>query len=137
MTKSLALAIALLASIPALAAEKVLTLHLECGKATFSGLICHKMTMTDPPGATFNGQRKPIMTLGPTEVQSAQKSVDEQTKQQVLSLHLSEAAAKKFAHITKSNVKKRLAIVLDKEVLTAPVIQTEIAGGNLQITAGT
>jgi len=37
--------------------------------------------------------------------------------------------AKKFAEITRNNVKRRLAIVLDGKVKTAPVIEEEIATG--------
>ncbi|MGC8766752.1 MAG: protein translocase subunit SecD [Brevinematia bacterium] len=39
-----------------------------------------------------------------------------------------------FADVTKNNVGKRLAIVLDGRVRSAPVIQTEILGGRGQIT---
>jgi protein-export membrane protein SecD len=39
-----------------------------------------------------------------------------------------------FADVTKNNVGKRLAIVLDEKVRSAPVIQTEILGGKGQIT---
>jgi preprotein translocase subunit SecD len=39
-----------------------------------------------------------------------------------------------FQQITRENVKKRLAIVLDKNVYSAPVIQDEISGGRAQIT---
>lgn len=39
-----------------------------------------------------------------------------------------------FADVTKNNVGKRLAIVLDGRVRSAPVIQTEILGGKGQIT---
>lgn len=39
-----------------------------------------------------------------------------------------------FAEVTRNNVGKRLAIVLDGRVRSAPVIQTEILGGRGQIT---
>jgi preprotein translocase subunit SecD len=39
-----------------------------------------------------------------------------------------------FQEITRANVKKRLAIVLDDNVYSAPVIQEEIAGGRAQVT---
>jgi preprotein translocase subunit SecD len=42
--------------------------------------------------------------------------------------------AKQFEDITGRNVKKRLAIVLDGNVYSAPVIQEKISGGNAQIT---
>jgi preprotein translocase subunit SecD len=42
--------------------------------------------------------------------------------------------AKDFDRITGENVKKRLAIILDDVVYSAPVIQERISGGNAQIT---
>ena len=39
-----------------------------------------------------------------------------------------------FQQVTRENIKKRLAIVLDNNVYSAPVIQDEIAGGRAQIT---
>ena len=42
--------------------------------------------------------------------------------------------AKMFATITGANVKRRLAITLDGEVYSAPVIQERISGGNAQIS---
>jgi len=42
--------------------------------------------------------------------------------------------ARLFARITEANVKKRLAIVLDDHVYSAPVIQEKIAGGSARIT---
>jgi SecD/SecF fusion protein len=41
-----------------------------------------------------------------------------------------------FAEITAANIGQRFAVVLDGEVLTAPVIQTAIPGGQGQITGG-
>ncbi|MBO7130680.1 MAG: protein translocase subunit SecD, partial [Fibrobacterales bacterium] len=42
--------------------------------------------------------------------------------------------AKKFATVTGNNIKRQLAIVLDNQVVSAPVIQTRIPNGNAQIT---
>ena len=42
--------------------------------------------------------------------------------------------AQQFEKITGENVKKRLAIILDNNIYSAPVIQDKIAGGNAQIT---
>jgi len=39
-----------------------------------------------------------------------------------------------FATVTGNNIKRRLAIVLDGQVISAPVIQDRIANGNAQIT---
>jgi preprotein translocase subunit SecD len=42
----------------------------------------------------------------------------------------------KFEEITGNNIKRRFAIILDKKVESAPVIQSKISGGHGQITLG-
>ena len=51
-----------------------------------------------------------------------------------VSITFNKLGARRFRDITRQNVRKRLAIVLDKNVYSAPVIQEEIAGGQAQIT---
>jgi preprotein translocase subunit SecD len=51
-----------------------------------------------------------------------------------VALSLNDEGARKFARTTGANVGKRLAIVLDKRVYSAPVIQTKIIGGRATIT---
>jgi SecD/SecF fusion protein len=47
---------------------------------------------------------------------------------------LTDDGAKRFADVTQNNIKQRLAIVLDHELYSAPVIQSAILSGNGQIT---
>jgi len=47
---------------------------------------------------------------------------------------LTDDGAKRFADVTQNNIKQRLAIVLDHELYSAPVIQSAILTGNGQIT---
>lgn len=51
-----------------------------------------------------------------------------------VSLTFNSRGARLFEKITGENIKKRLAIVLDNKVNSAPVIQDRIAGGRAQIT---
>lgn len=51
-----------------------------------------------------------------------------------VSVDFNRRGAEQFARITGENVKKRLAIILDEVVRSAPVIQERIAGGKAQIT---
>ena len=51
-----------------------------------------------------------------------------------VSLDFDNRGARLFDQITAENVKKRLAIVLDNNVYSAPVIQERISGGKAQIT---
>ncbi|MBI4839343.1 MAG: protein translocase subunit SecD [Nitrospirae bacterium] len=51
-----------------------------------------------------------------------------------VSISFNAVGAKLFEDITAANIKKRLAIILDRNVYSAPVIQEKIAGGNAQIS---
>jgi preprotein translocase subunit SecD len=51
-----------------------------------------------------------------------------------VSITFDKKGARLFERITADNVKKRLAIVLDDNVYSAPVIQEKIAGGEARIT---
>jgi preprotein translocase subunit SecD len=51
-----------------------------------------------------------------------------------VSLNFNSVGAMIFQQVTRENIKKRLAIVLDSNVYSAPVIQDEIPGGRAQIT---
>jgi len=54
--------------------------------------------------------------------------------QAYVSLNFNTTGARQFARITEENVGKRLAIVLDGSVYSAPVIQDKISGGRAIIT---
>ncbi len=51
-----------------------------------------------------------------------------------VSISFNSEGAKLFDEVTAANVKKRLAIILDNTIYSAPVIQERISGGNAQIT---
>lgn len=53
-----------------------------------------------------------------------------------VSLKFTGIGGKRFAEVTGNNIKKRMAIVLDDVVESAPVIQTKISGGSASITLG-
>jgi SecD/SecF fusion protein len=59
---------------------------------------------------------------------------DSQTGQTVVNFRFDSVGARQFGDVTKENVGRRFAIVLDKEVLTDPVIQSVILGGSGQIS---
>lgn len=52
----------------------------------------------------------------------------------IVELSFNRAGAKKFADITTKHVKQRLAIILDKKIISAPTIQEPITGGQAVIT---
>jgi preprotein translocase subunit SecD len=64
----------------------------------------------------------------------AKVSLDSRFGEPYVSIAFNAEGAKRFEEITGANVKKRLAIILDNNVYSAPVIQEKIAGGSAQIT---
>ena len=64
----------------------------------------------------------------------AQPRMDNQANQTVVSFSLDRVGAKKFAKATSSGVGKRLAIILDGKIISAPNIVEPIIGGSGQIT---
>ncbi len=54
--------------------------------------------------------------------------------QAVVGLEFNDEGGKKFADLTARNIGRQIAIVLDGDVLTAPVVQEAITGGRAQIS---
>jgi preprotein translocase subunit SecD len=70
----------------------------------------------------------------------AQAGFDSQTQEPAVHLTLDSTGARIFRDVTRENVGNRMAILLIErgkgEVITAPVIRTEIGGGRVQISGG-
>ena len=84
-------------------------------------------------------RRVPFLLKGKTlmtgeYLKDARVSIDSQFNEPYVALEFDEVGGKLFEQITGSNVKKRLAIILDDNVYSAPVIQERIPGGRAQIT---
>ena len=77
-------------------------------------------------GETLVISRKPV--VGGENLTDAQPSFQE--GQPVVSFKFNTLGGKKFGEATKNNIGERLAIVLDNEVISAPVIQSAILGGS-------
>ena len=88
-----------------------------------------------------NGQpvivKKQVILTG-ENLTDAQPGFDSQTQEPTVNLTLDGKGARIFRDVTRENVNKRMAIILFEkgkgEVVTAPVIRTEIAGGRVQIS---
>ena len=88
-----------------------------------------------------NGQavvvKKQVMLTG-ENLTDAQPGFDNQTQEAAVHLTLDAKGARIFKDVTRENVGKRMAILLFEkgkgEVVTAPVIRTEIGGGRVQIS---
>ena len=71
--------------------------------------------------------RKRVMVSGDTLVDSAATFQDNQP---VVSFRFDSVGAKRFGDVTAKNVRKPFAIVLDRRVISAPVIREPILGGS-------
>ena len=81
--------------------------------------------------------KKQVILTG-ENLTDAQPGFDGQTQEPTVNLTLDAKGARIFRDVTRENVNKRMAIILFEkgkgEVVTAPVIRTEIAGGRVQIS---
>ncbi len=91
-----------------------------------------------PPEATFAALPQFFENTGLTGKELkraiAAPSKDPQKPGYSVDLEFNDAGAKKFDEITKNNLGKPLAIFLDEEQVSAPIIETEISDGHAQIT---
>ncbi|MBF6618584.1 protein translocase subunit SecD [Pollutimonas thiosulfatoxidans] len=91
---------------------------------------------TDRDGRPLLLRRQVILTG--ENLQDAQPGRDQQTQQPSVNLTLDSKGSRIFRDVTRNNINKRMAIVLFEkgqgEVVTAPVIRSEIPGGQVQIT---
>jgi len=70
------------------------------------------------------------------DLSTAKVSIDQSTSEPYVSVTFTDAGSRAFAELTEHNVGKRLAIVLDGNVYSAPVIRERIPSGQAQITGG-
>lgn len=87
-------------------------------------------------GAPLLVRRTPVLTG--ERLTDAQPGFDGQTGEPAVHLTLDSQGARIFQQVTRENVNRRMAILLiekgSAEVVTAPVIRTEIGGGRVQIS---
>ena len=81
--------------------------------------------------------RRQVILTG-ENLQDAQPGRDPQTQQPTVNLTLDAKGARIFRDVTRDNIGRRMAIVLFEQgkgqVVTAPVIRSEIGGGQVQIS---
>lgn len=66
-------------------------------------------------------------------VTDAYATFDQMTNRPMVLMYMSSEGAERWAKITGANIGKRIAIVLDGEVYSAPVVRSKITGGSSQI----
>ncbi len=76
---------------------------------------------------------KRVLVSG-ADLTDAQPGFDPRTNEPIVSFRFNTSGARKFAEVTQQNVGKPFAIVLDNQVISAPVIREPILGGSGQIS---
>ncbi|MBO1074362.1 protein translocase subunit SecD [Roseomonas marmotae] len=97
---------------------------------------------TPPPGVEFlegeqPGQRYPVrrrIEVDGANLSDARAGQNPQTGEWVVNFTFDSAGTRRFAEITRQNVGRPFAVVLDNKVITAPVIREPITGGSGQIS---
>ncbi len=89
------------------------------------------------PSKDAGGQRVPVerrIIVEGGDLTDAQPAFDGRTNEPIVNFRFNIRGAQRFGQATTENVGRPLAIVLDNEVISAPVIQTPITGGAGQIS---
>ena len=135
----------ILVQVPGLgSAEELLTLIGRTAKLTFNAVIKDSVVCERPESfgviVVPSVDRKDICMLlkekyvvSGAQLTNAQPSFDQNNRPSV-SFQFNPAGGRKFGDYTKDNIGKPFAIVLDGEVISAPIIQSHIPGGSGIIT---
>jgi preprotein translocase subunit SecD len=83
-------------------------------------------------GGTLQVQKTPL--LDHTAIQSVTVTKDSSSGSPQIDIEFSQEGKELFAAVTRENINKRLAIVLNGQLYSAPVIRSEISGGRAQIS---
>ncbi len=87
---------------------------------------------TDDPVVPYLIERRAL--ISGENLVDAQASFDQRTNEPVVSFRFDSRGAQRFAQATQENVGRPFAIVLDQQVISAPVIREPILGGSGQIS---
>lgn len=122
--------------------ERIKTILRTTAKMTFH-MVREDVDVTraPPPGVSIREGSQPgeryaiedrVMVSG-DRLSDAKLGFDSVTGEPVVAFAFDGVGARQFAEVTKNNVGRPFAILLDNKVLTAPVIQQPILGGSGQI----
>jgi SecD/SecF fusion protein len=97
---------------------------------------------TPPPGVLFlngerPGERFPVrrrVEVDGANLSDARASQDSRSGEWVVNFTFDSVGTRRFSEITRANVGRPFAVVLDEKVITAPVIREPITGGRGQIS---
>lgn len=92
------------------------------------------------PAFTAEGKRwftlysvKTMAELTGGVIVNARATIDQNYNQPIVTMEMNAEGSRDWARITGANINKRIAIMLDNSVFSAPVVRTKIVGGNSQV----
>ncbi len=95
---------------------------------------CDLLYSQDEPRIPYFVQTSSRATVEGEDLTDAQPGFDQRTGEPIVSFRFNQRGAQRFGDLTQRNVGKPFAIVLDNEVISAPVINEPILGGTGQIS---
>ncbi len=107
-----------------------MSLHWAANPTTTNANI---IELPDQSGGYLHRLERRIALEG-TRIRDAQLAFNPDTNEPVVNFKLDDEGARRFGEMTRANIGRQLAIVLDDEVITAPVIRSVIAGGSGEIS---
>ena len=87
---------------------------------------------TTTPKTPYLVEKRILVSGG--DLTDAQPGFDQRTNEPIVSFRFNTSGARKFAQVTQENVGRPFAIILDNQVISAPVIREPILGGSGQIS---
>lgn len=117
--------------------QKALDIIGKTALLEFRPLVPKYETMTDKELNELIDDGKTVLeapVLGGDSLADATVAFDPDTNRSKVDIKFTKAGSKKFADITTRYLKKRLAIVLDGRIMSAPTIQSRIPSGRAEIT---
>lgn len=79
----------------------------------------------------YSIKREPELTGG--VIVNARATIDPNLNTPIVTMEMNSEGSREWARITGANINKRIAIVLDSSVFSAPVVRSKIIGGHSQI----
>ena len=108
--------------------------HMLADDAGASGQVASGVSLLPSADGTTRYPVETRVALSGERLTDANAGFDQRTGEPIVSFRFDGAGARQFGEITRENVGRPFAIVLDGEVLSAPVIREPILGGSGQIS---
>ena len=89
---------------------------------------------SDPRLFALFALRGPAPVISGEKIIEAKDEMDPYFRAPIVTMKMNEEGARQFADMTKKNIGRAIAIVLDGRVFSAPKVNMEITGGNASIT---